>query len=496
MMKRLFYLLLALLVVAILPVLWVVIQIGAPMVTTNGLQWRNVQRMGHTISRVHLNWDRSVVVEGTSIDLQDLHRPSGNDSSTSKFSWKEWISSIEVRDVEVRYSDELTVMLEGQVHPAVQLRNDWLSIQKENDGWMVVAELSHETMNDMVHIDNSTWSATATLRTSSLHDSWTGTIDNIRLSHSILGTNIRIPSLETTLNRSLNGWQARFKTTDSQIDIRKSTNQEWLLEMDLASQDLVTWFNVDIPNTGTKGHWLLEASPSSTTLTMEDLGFEGQIYGIHRLKTGTPITYQPIHSNQTRLLGPNLPTWVPYDDLGWTAMAVIAAEDSPFMTHNGFNLEGLNRAITEIRNNSENPIGGSSITQQVAKNLFTGNRSTLQRKIEEMVYTLALEQALSKRAILALYLNAIEFGEQIYGLQQASELYFMKTPKNLSIKEAVFLASILPNPREGYRRAKMGRPPTLRMRAILQNLLDGKQITRAQKNVAEREELRLLMPVE
>ena len=142
----------------------------------------------------------------------------------------------------------------------------------------------------------------------------------------------------------------------------------------------MTWFNVDIPNTTTKGHWIPKASPSSITLTMEDLGFEGQVYAIHRLQTGTPITYQPIHSNQTRLVGPNLRTWVPYDDLGWTAMAVIAGEDAPFMTHNGFNLEGLNRAVTEIRQDSENPIGGSSITQQVAKNLFTGNRSTLQRK--------------------------------------------------------------------------------------------------------------------
>lgn len=496
MMKRLFYILLALLAVMLVPSAWVCIQVGIPTMTTNGLQWRNVQRMGHTASRVHLNWDRSVVIEGTSIDLQGLNVPSSTDSNASTVSWKEWIPSIEVRNVKVRYSDDLTVTLEGQIHPALQMRNDWLSIQKEEDGWTVVAELSHETLGDIVHIDDNTWSATATLRAISLHDSWTGTIDSIRFSHPILGTHIRIPSLETTLNRSMDGWQARLKTTDSQIDVRESTNQEWRVEMDIASQDLVTWFNVDIPNTSTKGHWILKATPSRTTLSMEELGFEGQIYGIHRLQTGTPITYQPIHSNQTRLLGPNLPTWVPYDDLGWTAMAVIAAEDAPFMTHNGFNLEGLNRAITEIREHPDNPIGGSSITQQVAKNLFTGNRSTLQRKIEEMVYTLALEQALSKRAILALYLNAIEFGDQIYGLQQAAELYFMKTPKNLSIKEAVFLASILPNPREGYRRAKMGRPPTRRMRAILQNLLDGKQITRSQKNAAEREELRLLMPVE
>ena len=72
----------------------------------------------------------------------------------------------------------------------------------------------------------------------------------------------------------------------------------------------------------------------------------------------------------------------------------------------------------------------------------------------------------------------------------------LKQPQYLTIKVAVFLASILPNPRDGYRRAKLGRPPTRRMRAILQNLVDGRHITRAQMNDAMQEPLRLLLPVE
>ena len=87
-------------------------------------------------------------------------------------------------------------------------------------------------------------------------------------------------------------------------------------------------------------------------------------------KLAIPITYQPIHSDKTRLLGPNLPNWTPYARLGWLAKTVIAGEDAPFFTHAGFNEEGLNRAMNELLRERDNPIGGSSITQQVAKKSF------------------------------------------------------------------------------------------------------------------------------
>ena len=185
--------------------------------------------------------------------------------------------------------------------------------------------------------------------------------------------------------------------------------------------------------------WILDGNhyTREATITKWDLGFEGP-YGLYRLESGHPITYQPIHSDTTRLLGPNLRNWTPYSKLGWLAKAVIAGEDAPFFTHDGFNEEGLTRALNELYKEVDNPIGGSSITQQVAKNLFTGNRATLDRKVEEMVYTLGLEAALSKEAILALYLNSIEFGDGIYGVTEACNQYFLKKPEFLTVKEAVF----------------------------------------------------------
>ena len=262
------------------------------------------------------------------------------------------------------------------------------------------------------------------------------------------------------------------------------------------SSRLDQWFGVTIPDAKTRGYWTGTITPREATITGADLGFEGQLYGLYRLESGHPITYQPIHSDTTRLLGPNLRNWTPYSKLGWLAKAVIAGEDAPFFAHDGFNEEGLTRALNELYKEVDNPIGGSSITQQVAKNLFTGNRATLDRKVEEMVYTLGLEAALSKEAILALYLNSIEFGDGIYGVTEACNQYFLKKPEFLTVKEAVFLASILPNPRSGYRRAKRGIPPTRRMRAILQNLVDGRHITRKAMNDAIQEPLRLLLPVE
>jgi membrane carboxypeptidase/penicillin-binding protein len=271
---------------------------------------------------------------------------------------------------------------------------------------------------------------------------------------------------------------------------------EWAINYNISLSDLTDWFQVNIPISRPTGHWAGTLTPTEATISSSNLGFEGKIYALNRLQAGQPITYQPIHAEHTQLIGPNTPSWIPYPQLGWLAKSVIAGEDAPFYTHDGFNEEGLNRALNELLKDKDNPIGGSSITQQVAKNLFTGNQTTLDRKIEEMVYTLGLEATLSKEAILALYLNSIEFGDGIYGVREASEQYFLKEPKYLSLKEAVFLASILPNPRDGYRRAKRGYPPTRRMKAILQNLVDGNQISSVIMKETMKEPLRLLLPID
>lgn len=127
--------------------------------------------------------------------------------------------------------------------------------------------------------------------------------------------------------------------------------------------------------------------------------------------------------------------------------AVIAAEDASFVEHNGFDLDGIQLALEKNLKAGHITAGGSTISQQLAKNLFLSGERTLLRKAEETVYTVMLEAALSKRRILELYLNYAEWGNGIYGAEAAARHYYGIPASMLSPWQASRLAAILPNPR-------------------------------------------------
>jgi len=127
--------------------------------------------------------------------------------------------------------------------------------------------------------------------------------------------------------------------------------------------------------------------------------------------------------------------------------AVVAAEDARFLDHDGFDWEGIQRALEKNQKRGKVVAGGSTITQQLAKNLFlSGERSAL-RKAEEAVITAMLEAVMSKRRILELYLNAAEWGEGVFGAEAAARHYFGVSAANLSPEQAAQLAAMLPRPR-------------------------------------------------
>jgi len=140
--------------------------------------------------------------------------------------------------------------------------------------------------------------------------------------------------------------------------------------------------------------------------------------------------------------------WVDIEDMGQAApRSVIASEDNHFCEHWGFDWGELTRVIDETDDDRPRR-GGSTITQQTAKNLFLWpNRSYVRKAIEAYV-TLMMELMLDKRRILELYLNEIEFGPSIYGIEAAAQHYFKKPAAKLSAREAGLLAAILPNPRK------------------------------------------------
>jgi monofunctional biosynthetic peptidoglycan transglycosylase len=151
--------------------------------------------------------------------------------------------------------------------------------------------------------------------------------------------------------------------------------------------------------------------------------------------------------------------WVPYAQISdQLKRAVIASEDDIFATHDGVQWEAIEKAwsknaraqLQAVKTSSKAPakvVGGSTITQQLAKNLFLSGERTLFRKAQEFVLTLMLEALLSKQRILEIYLNNVEWGEGVFGAQAAAQHYFGKPAQQLTAWEAARLAVMLPRPK-------------------------------------------------
>jgi monofunctional biosynthetic peptidoglycan transglycosylase len=140
--------------------------------------------------------------------------------------------------------------------------------------------------------------------------------------------------------------------------------------------------------------------------------------------------------------------WVPYDRISiQLKRAVIAAEDAKFVEHEGFDWEGIQQALDKNTRRGRVVAGGSTITQQLAKNLFLSTQRSYWRKAEEALITLMLEAILDKQRILELYLNVIEWGDGIFGAEAASRRYFGLSSVALTAEQAARLAAMAPNPR-------------------------------------------------
>jgi monofunctional biosynthetic peptidoglycan transglycosylase len=138
--------------------------------------------------------------------------------------------------------------------------------------------------------------------------------------------------------------------------------------------------------------------------------------------------------------------WTSLDDIApMMQMAVIASEDQKFPHHYGFDFEQLRKVLLASGGPSR---GASTISQQLTKNIYLWPGKSIFRKGVEAYITIFVELLLPKQRILELYLNVVEFGSGVYGVQQASDVYFKKMPDELSRVEASLLAAVLPNPKE------------------------------------------------
>jgi monofunctional biosynthetic peptidoglycan transglycosylase len=141
-------------------------------------------------------------------------------------------------------------------------------------------------------------------------------------------------------------------------------------------------------------------------------------------------------------------SWVPYDRIAPSLKrAVVAAEDAKFSDHEGFDWEAIEKAREKNRRKGRIVAGGSTISQQLAKNLFlSGERSAL-RKGQEALITVMIEHLMDKRRILEIYLNVIEWGEDVFGAEAAARHYYGVGAASLGPEQAARLAAMVPNPR-------------------------------------------------
>jgi len=183
--------------------------------------------------------------------------------------------------------------------------------------------------------------------------------------------------------------------------------------------------------------------------------------------------------------------WTPIEQISPNLhRAVLAGEDARFFEHNGFDWEAIEKAWDEAVKQGEKEAkeegdfdpndwippmpsfkrGASTVTQQLSKNLFLSEDRNFLRKGREAVYTYFLERELSKKRILELYLNVIEWGDGVYGAEAAARTYFKKSASGLSREEAAYLAAMIPSPLNIFNPAKNRKRVVRRQRAILRGM--------------------------
>lgn len=225
------------------------------------------------------------------------------------------------------------------------------------------------------------------------------------------------------------------------------------------------------------------------------LVFEGYMFSqIWKLQSENPVSSSLIEARvseaQARGQQPTrYQVWVPLNRISTHLQrAVVAGEDTNFVSHRGFDYKAIQKAwddalrdaAREAQKEGENDDwlpnipefkrGASTISQQLAKNLYLSSRRSFFRKGQEAILTGLLESALTKHRILELYLNVIEWGDGVYGAEAASQYYFHKPASALSANQAAFLSAMIPNPRTVFNPRVNPRRVARRQRIILRGM--------------------------
>ena len=307
-----------------------------------------------------------------------------------------------------------------------------------------------------------------------------------RLSRETLrGLSVAVGGRGLLTSSSLRLDDGRVVVGAARLDLRGSMEQD--------PAHLQAHLAFDLPTVGCRE--LAEGVPSGLLPTVRDVRFAGTLTARGRLAFDTKnldaleldytiddrcratevpsalsrerfkgaFTHAIVHPDGTRgeaTTGPGSGNWTELGGISpFLVVAVTTTEDGSFFRHHGFNHGAIKQSVVANVKARRFVRGASTITMQLAKNLFLVREKTLSRKLEELVLADYLEQVFRKEELMELYLNVVEFGPDIYGVTQAAAHYFGRAPLELNLSECLFLASVLPSPVRSHRLAEHGELP-------------------------------------
>ena len=379
-------------------------------------------------------------------------------------------------------------------------------LRSPDGGWLGPGRAAGFTMEPPVDWIRGTATVDVDAREGlSISLSGTFTVDHPRLSTRA----VRLPPLEAQLEGTLERLEGQVTLGDLVVDIRVEdplisvslvpTDARQVLE--IAEDMLPELEGAELRGTlGGSASWNRETDAWTLEPLLEDLAVQGAVPNLEQLRWGR-FSYrawdadgQPV----VRASGEGTPDWTPLGDVSeHLPAAIVAAEDSAFYRHKGYDPTAIQAAISANQEAGRVVRGGSTLTQQLAKNLFLSGERTLERKLRELLLAVELDRALGKDRVMELYVNVVEWGPEIWGVQQASDAYFARRPATLPPNEAAFLAAILPSPRTFYTDWYLrGRAGSFKMDWVLTNMADGKHFSHQQANQAKARPLRFVPPPE
>lgn len=437
-----------------------------------GLCLAGLTRGEDTVAQATLTWDRDLLIQDAVVG-----RPSGGGDGDGESSLSR-LRSVTVENLQVR--DLPLPPLSGQVYPERHLRGEGVTVE----GSVVTAEVETPVGPAFIEVqpaeqggyDVALSCAPCTFAHPALAD------DPLVISAAKLTGTYNSPDFSARL--TVGEVQVTMEGTyqDGVIDARFALPRTPIASIYDVFASLVPELRQARIGGFLSGvgsvHWpelSLDFAPEVQGFEVSGLVSTSYAYGPFRFRAKNAAGDDVI-----LLAGEGTPGWMPLAEMGaLLPMAVVAAEDGAFWSHRGYDLANMQEAAAENREAGGIKRGGSTMTQQLAKNLFLSGQRTYARKLRELLYTVEMERELGKNRILELYLNVIEWGPDIRGAATASQTYFLKSPSGLLPEEAAWLAGIIYDPKDSYRQQYLANRPNLkRLAQVLGNMRDLPDVAR------------------